>query len=159
MVLHIGSPKATEHHVGYIRHNYCVISLFSHLKESEVQASLCCNSSEESNIKAFLTVENKDYVLHGHVKPWGLKSQNPLGSDWRSVEDPKLTELRPDCWNDTWHTLGQQALPGYYHRYCKYAQAKTSRAHISSETNWKIHMSSLQVILVGKKKSSKNTIK
>lgn len=47
MVLDIGSPKAAEHHMGSIRHNYFVISLFSHLKESEMQASVCCNTSKE----------------------------------------------------------------------------------------------------------------
>lgn len=50
---------------------------------------------------------------------------------------------------------GSATLPGYYHGHCKSAQA-TSRA-----TDWKIHMSSMQVILVGKKKKkkrSKNTI-
>lgn len=153
MALDTGSPKATEHHMGSIRHNYCVISLFSHLKESEGQASLYRNPSEELNMRAFLTVESKDHVLHCHVKSWGLKAQSPLGSDWRSEENPKLVELRPECWNDTWHTLGQQTLPGYYYGHCKSAQA-TSRA-----TDWKIHMFSMQVILLGKKKKrSKNTI-
>lgn len=58
-------------------------------------------------------------------------------------------------WNYTWHTLSQQTLPGYYHGHCKSAQAKTARAHINSETNWKVHMFSMQLNFVG----GKNTIK
>lgn len=63
MVLGLGCPRAIKHHMRSIRHNYSLISFFSNLKESEIQGSLCCSLSEESNIKIFLTVENKEYAL------------------------------------------------------------------------------------------------